>query len=367
MTLIPFTRGVPSADLLPVEDIRRAAEAAMREDAVAALSYAPNGHPELRRWIGERHGVAPERVLAVNGSLQGVGFLAHHFFHGDAGVAVVEDPTYDRTLIALRTAGAALRRVPLEPDGIDVDALAEAFDAEPRPRIAYLIPTFQNPAGISLSAGKRAAVVELARDRGVTLIEDDPYGLLRFEGEPCPTLHALDGGDNVIHCSSFTKTIAPGVRTGYLILPERLVAPFTALSANTYIAPNSFAEAVLAAYCRSGAFAPNVERATAELHRRRDAMEAALREHFPAGSRWTTPQGGYFYWVELPEGFDADGALAAATDAGVPYVRGSDFSDRPAAARSLRLAFSAASVQEIGEGIARLAGVLEASRQAAAV
>ena len=365
MTQIPFSRGVPSADLLPIDDMRRAAEIALRDDAVTALSYAPNGHPGLRAWIGERHGVSAERVLLVNGSLQGVGFLAHHFFHGEPGVAVVEDPTYDRTLIALRTAGAELRRVPVERDGVDLEALAVAFDAHPRPRMAYLIPTFQNPSGNDLALARRRPLVELARDRGVPLVEDDPYGLLRFEGDPPPTLHALDGGDNVIHTSSFTKTIAPGVRTGYLILPERLVAPFSALSANTYIAPNSFAEAVLAAYCRSGAFEPNVARATAELQRRRDAMEAALREHFPAGSTWTTPAGGYFFWVQLPEGFDTGRALSAATDAGVPYVRGTDFSDRPEAGRSLRLAFSAASVAEIGEGIARLAGVLVAARETA--
>ncbi|MGN6378629.1 MAG: PLP-dependent aminotransferase family protein [Gaiellales bacterium] len=357
-TQIPFTRGVPSADLLPVEDIRRAAAAALQDDAVAALSYAPSGHRRLREWIAARHGVTAERVLMVNGSLEGLGFLARHLLAGRPTAAVVEDPTYDRTLKVLRAAGAEVRAVPLEADGIDVDALREALDADPAPTLAYLVPTFQNPAGISLSAEKRRAVVELARDRGVLLVEDDPYGLLRFEGEHLPSLHELDGGGNVVYSCSFTKTVAPGVRTGYLVLPDEHVPALSTLSTNTYISPNAFAEATLAAYCAMGCFEPNVARATAELRRRRDAMEAALREHFPAGSSWTTPQGGYFFWVELPKHIDPGAALAAATEAGVPYVSGRDFSDSEVGRHSLRLAFSAVPPDQIGEGIARLAEVL---------
>jgi 2-aminoadipate transaminase len=356
-TQIPFTRGVPSADLLPVDDIRAAAAAALQDDAVAALSYAPKGHLGLREWIAERHGVSPERVLLVNGSLEGLGFLARHLL-AEGGTAVVEDPTYDRTLKVLVAAGAELRAVPLEADGIDLDAVRQAFDASPLPTLAYLVPTYQNPSGVCLSLQKRRAVVELARERGVVLVEDDPYGLLRFEGEALPSLSELDGGDNVVYSCSFTKTIAPGVRTGYLVLPERHVPALATLSANTYIAPNSFAEATLAAYCRMGFFEPNVARARDGLRLRRDAMESALREHFPQGSSWTTPQGGYFFWVELPSHIDPTAALAAATTAGVPYVSGTDFSHSSVGRHSMRLAFSAVAPDLIEEGIARLGTVL---------
>jgi 2-aminoadipate transaminase len=363
---IPFTRGVPSADLLPVDDIRSAAAAALRDDSVAALSYAPKGHLGLRTWIAERHGVSPERVLLVNGSLEGLGFLTRHLL-GGGGAAVVEDPTYDRTLKVLVAAGAELRAVPLEADGLDLDALRQAFDASPTPTLAYLVPTYQNPSGVCLSLEKRRAVVDLAKDRGALLVEDDPYGLLRFEGDPLPSLSELDGGDNVVYSCSFTKTIAPGVRTGYLVLPQAHVPALSTLSANTYIAPNSFAEATLAAYCRMGFFEPNVERVRVELRRRRDAMEAALREHFPQGSSWTTPQGGYFFWVELPSHIDPTAALAAATDAGVPYVSGADFSHSRVGRHTLRLAFSAVAPDQIGEGIARLGSVLaQAGRPAVA-
>ena len=227
---IPFTRGVPSADLLPVDDLRAAALAAFGSDPAAVLSYAPAGYPPLRRWIAERHGTTPDRVVVVNGSLEGVDFLARHLFGGGQGTAIVEEPTYDRTLKVLRAHGATIEPVPLEDDGPDLDRLEELLGATPRPRAVYLIPTYQNPSGLCTTLEKRRAIVALARERGVLVIEDDPYGLLRFEGERLPSLHELDGGDNVIHSSSFTKTIAPGLRTGYLLLPERLVDPLRVLS-----------------------------------------------------------------------------------------------------------------------------------------
>ena len=358
MTAIPFTRGVPSADMLPVADLEQAATTALREDGAGALAYKPGGYPPLREWIGARHGVDASRILLVNGSLQGVAFLAQHLFLGRGGTAVVEDPTYDRTLISLRTFGAGIAPVPLTPDGIDVDALERTLSSHDDIRLLYVIPTFQNPAGVSLPEDGRRRVVELARGRDVLVVEDDPYGLLRFEGKPAPTLHEIDGGDNVIYSSSFTKTVAPGIRTGYLVLPERLAPALAKLSENTYIAPNTFAEATLNAYCRAGRFEPNVERATAALKERRDAMEAALREHFPQGATWTTPQGGYFYWIDLPDAIDAAALLPDASERGVPYVSGADFCAGGGGRSSLRLAFSAVPPEQISEGVARLGALL---------
>lgn len=358
MTAIPFTRGVPSADMLPVADLEQAAATALREDGAGALAYKPGGYPPLREWIGARHGVDASRVLLVNGSLQGVAFLAQHLFLGTGGTAVVEDPTYDRTLISLRTFGAEIASVPVTPDGIDVDALERTLSSHDDIRLLYVIPTFQNPAGVSLPEEGRRRVVELARSREVLVVEDDPYGLLRFEGTPAPTLHEIDGGDNVIYSSSFTKTVAPGIRTGYLVLPERLAPALAKLSENTYIAPNTFAEAALNAYCRAGRFEPNVERATATLKERRDAMEAALREHFPEGASWTTPQGGYFYWVDLPDAIDTSALLPEASERGVPYVSGAEFCAGGGGRSSLRLAFSAVPPEQISEGVARLGALL---------
>jgi 2-aminoadipate transaminase len=362
---IPFTRGVPSADLLPVDDLRAAAAAAFDRDPAAVLSYAPSGYAPLRGWIAERHGTSPERVVVVNGSLEGIDFLARHLFADGGGTAIVEEPTYDRTIKVLRAHGAAIEVAPLQEDGPDLDRLEELLSATPKPRAVYLIPTYQNPSGLSTSLEKRRAIVRMARERGVLVVEDDPYSLLRYEGEPLPSLHELDGGDNVVHSSSFTKTIAPGVRTGYLLLPERLVPPLRLLSTDTTIAPNTLAGAVVAAYCEAGRFEPNVARAVEELRRRRDAMEEALRDAFPSGARWTTPAGGYFFWVELP-GIDTVDALGAATEQGVAYVKGADFCASGGGRSAVRLAFSACGTDAIREGIARLGSVLEAQRRPAA-
>jgi DNA-binding transcriptional MocR family regulator len=362
---VPFTRGVPAADLIPVSDMRTATMHALDADPIAALSYAPGGFRPLREWIGARHGVDAGRVLITNGSLQALGFLGQHFYGADGGAAVVEAPTYDRTLKILRAAGADIHSVPLAADGIDVDRLAEMLAGGLRPHLVYVIPTYQNPSGACASLARRRALLDLAREHDLLLVEDDPYGLLRFEGDRVPTLHELDGGERVIYCSSFTKTIAPGVRTGYLVVPEPLVAPLAVLSENTHIGPNTLAEAVVWAYCDAGRFEPNVARATAGLRARRDAMEAALREHFPAGSQWTTPKGGYFFWVDLPDGIDTSDALAAAAEQGVPYVKGADFFASEGGRSSLRLAFSACATDQIGEGIGRLAQVLAARRATA--
>ena len=362
---IPFTRGVPAADLIPVDDMREATARALDADPVAALSYAPGGYRPLREWIGARHGVDAGRVLITNGSLQALGFLGQHFFADGDGAAVVEAPTYDRTLKILRGAGADIRSVPVGGDGLDVDALADLLASGLRPHLIYVIPTYQNPSGACASLERRKALLELVHRYGLTVVEDDPYGLLRFEGDPVPTLHELDGGERVIYCSSFTKTIAPGVRTGYVVVPESLTTPLGALSENTYIGPNTLAEAVVWAYCDAGRFEPNVARATAALRTRRDAMEAALRAHFPEGSRWRTPGGGYFFWVDLPDGIDTTEALADAAEQGVPYVRGADFFAFDGGRSSLRLAFSACALEQIDEGIARLGAVLAARRPAA--
>jgi DNA-binding transcriptional MocR family regulator len=357
---VPFTRGAPSADLLPVEDLKAAAVRALEEDAAGALAYGPGGYAGLREWIAARHRVDPARVLLLNGSLQGLTFLAQHLFLGRGGRAVVEAPTYDRTLTTFRAFGAHVDAIPVDGDGMDVDALAELLRRDGRPDVVYVIPTFQNPSGASMPEARRRRLVELAAEHDLLVVEDDPYGPLRFEGHAAPALHELDGGRHVVYSCSFTKTVAPGVRTGYLVLPDDLVAPFAALSANTYIAPNTFAEATLAAYCRAGRFEPNVARATRMLHDRRDAMEAGLRRAFPGGTRWTTPEGGYFFWVELPDGVDTAARLADATAHGVPYVKGSDFRVDDGGASSLRLAFSAAVPEQIAEGMDRLGAVLSA-------
>jgi DNA-binding transcriptional MocR family regulator len=361
MAQIPFTRGVPSADLLPVDDLRAAADAALTREPALALSYlGGGGHPGLRSWIGARHGVPAERVVVSNGSLQAFLFIAELMIaRGNTNRVLVEAPTYDRPLILLRRAGAEPVGVPVDHDGLDVDALEDELRRAGAPAFLYVIPTFQNPSGSTLSLARRERLVELSHRYGFPIVEDDPYGLLRFRGDALPTIHSLDP-DKVITMSSFTKTVAPGLRIGYAVSPSEFATKLTQHATNTYIGAGALAQSTLAAYVDAGRFEPNVEHAAAELGRRAGAMAAAIREHFPAETTFVEPDGGYFLWVDLgSDGPDTTALLAAATESGVPYVKGADFYAVPAGDRAMRLAFSAVSPAEIGEGIERLAGVVK--------
>src|SRR5262245_8261548 len=213
MDVISLARGVPAPECIPVEELADCARAAIERDGTTVLSYGPvGGYQPLREWIAERHGVDPARILVTNGSLQGLAFLADRF----AGARVlVEQPTYDRPLKLLAARGADVTAVPMDDDGLDLDSLTEALDSGPKPAFLYTIPTFQTPSGRTLSAERRERLVQLARERDLLVLEDDPYGLVRFEGEAPPTLHELGGGGRGVYLSSFSKPIAPGLRGGF--------------------------------------------------------------------------------------------------------------------------------------------------------
>ncbi len=355
VSVISFARGIPGPDLLPVEEFAACARRAAERDGARALNYGPpSGYPPLRDWVAERHGVAPERVILTTGSLQGFNFVARHFV-GEGANVFVEAPCYDRSLGILRNLGAAARDVPLRDDGLDVDALATALEGVSGPKVVYTIPTFQNPSGRTLSRENRTRLVELARDSGAVLVEDDPYGLLRFDGEPLPTLFELACGDGVLLLSSFSKTVAPGLRVGYVVLPEELVRPIEAFVLENYVSPSIFVQAALYEFVSGGSFEPNLDRVRLGLRRRRDAMLAALARELPDGVGWSEPEGGYFLWLDLPDDVDAAALLERAGDAGVTFVKGSDFYLDEGGEQAARLAFSFASPDEIGEGLARLA------------
>ncbi len=366
---ISFARGVPAPDCLPVEELADCAKVAIERDGRGALSYGGGGGYEpLREWVAERHSVDPRRVLLTNGSLQGFVFLATHFFGANPGRVVVEAPTYDRPLKILAGLGAEVIGVPQDRDGLDIDALEQALETGPPPAFLYMIPTFQNPSGRTLSANRRTRLVELARDRGLLILEDDPYGLVRFDGEAPPTLFELADPEAVVYSSSFSKTIAPGVRVGYLVLPRQLAAAVTDLAVSTYISPNVLAEATVWEFVRRGLFELNLERVRGLLRARRDAMLDALEREFSDEASWNRPEGGYFVWLELPAGTSAADLLARAEEAGVTFVKGSDFYPGGRGGESAaRLAFSFVSPDEIGEGISRLARLVERRSSAEAL
>ena len=363
--LISFARGVPSPDMTPPAELRAAAERALREDPVGALAYgAGSGYAPLREWIAERNGVEPERVFVANGSLE-AGMMLFDTVVEPGDAVVVEAPSYDRTILGLQRRGAELTAVPLEADGIDVAELERLLAGGLSPKLIHVIPNFHNPAGCTLSLEKRERLVALAAEHDFVIFEDDPYGELSFEGERLPTMLALDSDDHVVFASSFSKTIAPGVRIGYLIGPPALIAQITTLAVNTYISPNMLAEAIVYEFCSSGAINDSIEHVKRALRERRDALVAALDRYIGEDASYVAPEGGYFLWVELPEDVDTEQLLAAASERGVVFVKGPDFM-LEGGRNALRLAYSGVTPDQIDEGVRRLGEALAGIKAQAA-
>jgi 2-aminoadipate transaminase len=363
---ISFARGAPSLDIVDVKGLREAATRAFTNDPAGSTAYGTSiGYPRLRTWIAERHGVVPERVLVTNGSMQADAFLFDHLVAAGDDV-VVERPTYDRTLLSLRERGGRVHQVELLPDGIDIDALAALLSgsSEPavRPKLAHIIPNFQNPAGYTLAVDKRHALLELAAKHEFTVFEDDPYVDLRFSGEGRPTMLSLDP-ERVVYASSFSKTVCPGIRVGYLVGPTDLIAAIARLATNTYISPNMVAQSIVYEFCASGALERSIETVRTALAKRVRTLEVALHKELPE-AEFVPPEGGYFMWVTLPEGTDVAALHKAAGELGVVFVKGTDFL-MEGGENTLRLAYSGVTPEQIEEGVARLAAAYRSLQPAA--
>jgi 2-aminoadipate transaminase len=351
---VSFARGAPSLDIVDVDGLREAAARALESDPGAATAYGTSvGYLKLRAWIAEKHGVAPENVIVTNGSMQADAFLFEQLV-GAGDEVVVERPTYDRTLLSLRKRGARVHAVELQPDGIDTDALGRLLEGPTgaKPKLAHVIPNFQNPAGYTLSAAKRRALLWLAAEHGFVVFEDDPYVELRFEGESIETMLSMDP-ERVVYASSFSKTVCPGIRVGYLVGPKELIAGVAELATNTYISPSMVAQAIVYEFCASGAIERSIATVKTALAQRAGTLAQALRRELPE-AEFVSPQGGYFMWVTLPPGTDVSALHRVAAERGVAFVKGTDFvleGDE----NTLRLAYSGVTPEQIDEGVARLA------------
>jgi 2-aminoadipate transaminase len=353
MATISFARGAPSLDIVDVEGLRESARLAFENDPAGTTAYGTSvGYVPLREWIASQHGVAVEQVLVTNGSMQADAFLFQLMVQAGDGV-VLESPTYDRTLLNLRGRGADIHMFDLEPDGIDVEGLAGALEQGFRPKLAHIIPNFQNPAGYTLSQAKRERLLELAREHDFTIFEDDPYVAIRFEGEPLPTMLSKDDAGRVVYASSFSKTVCPGIRVGYLVGPQALIKQIQTIATNTYISPNMVAQSIVNQFARSGRMDGAIATVKNALRARRDAVVAALERELPE-ARFQAPQGGYFMWVELPEAIDVAELERAAAEREVIFVKGTDFL-LEGGSNTLRLAYSGVTPEQIDEGITRLA------------
>lgn len=355
---ISFARGAPSLDIVDVEGLKQAAVRAFDSDPGGLTAYGTSvGYLPLRKWIADKHGVAPEQVLVTNGSLQADAFLFDLLVQPDSDV-VVERPTYDRTLLGLRNRRGNLHPVTVDDEGIDVDELARLLAGGVRPVLAHIIPNFQNPAGVTLSAPRRERLLELAREYDFTIFEDDPYLDIRFAGDPLPTMRELDRDDRVVYASSFTKTVCPGLRVGYLVGPAATIAKIAKVATNTYISPSMVAQGIVYQFATSGAIDASIKTVRAALSERVNLLADALHKYLPE-ARFTVPDGGYFLWVEFPDSVDVAKVAPAAAERGVAVVKGSDFL-LEGGEHALRLAYSAVTSDQIDEGVRRLAEAVHA-------
>jgi DNA-binding transcriptional MocR family regulator len=358
MTVISFARGAPSPECLDVGLLSECAAAALERDGRTILAYGTGGgYGPLRELLAERHGVDPGRVFLTIGGLQGFVFYTAVQLELRPGRVLVEAPTYDRPLKILRRHGAEVVPLPMDVEGLDPDALEAELARGADVSFLYTIPTFQNPSGRTLRDDRRRRIAELARAHDVAVLEDDPYGLVRYEGVAPTSLHELEGGERVTFTSSFSKTAAPGLRVGWFVVPEPMRAAYEDRAVSTYISPPFLPQAIVHEILVTGRFEPNLDRIRGILGAQRDAMLDALERELDGRATWSHPEGGYFLWLEL-EGVDTAALLDRATEAGVTFVRGSDFFPGAGGENAARLAFSYEPPERITDGIRLLAGLL---------
>lgn len=360
--VIPLSFGMPAADLLPFDELRELFTEVLADVGPASLLHSPTeGLTPLRETLAQMmaaRGVrcSPAEVMVLSGSQQGLDLAARIFLDpGDA--VVVEQPSFIGALQTFRGARARLVGVPTDEHGMRTDALESAL-ARFRPKLIYTLPTFQNPSGTVLTLERRQHLLALARRFQVPVLEDDPYSELRYEGEPLPSLRALDPGGNVLYLSTFSKLLFPGMRLGFLVAPRAVVRQFALARQTADLHANTLGQWVLERFVRRGRMAVHV-RAVRESYRRRcDAMDAALRAADVPGLAWRRPQGGFYFWCRLPRGVAASSLLARAAQAGVAYLPGRPcFADEPPA-EHIRLNFSHPDEAAIRTGVTRLAAAI---------
>jgi 2-aminoadipate transaminase len=370
--VISFAGGLPGADLFPVDRFRDACRRVLDEHGAQALQYSTTeGERPLREMIA-RHtsrygiGVTPDHVLITSGSQQALDLVGKVFLNPGDHV-LVERPTYLGALQAWNAYQVEYLSVDIDEHGMRTDRLEGALRSGPK--FIYALPNFQNPTGVTLSLERRLALVRAADRFGVPILEDDPYGQLRYQGAHLSSLVTLDGAyrglgsdaysGNVLYLSTFSKTLAPGLRLGWIVGPPDVIQRLAQAKQGADLHTSTFVQLVAYEVARSGFLDQHVQRLRSAYATRRDAMLSAMSNHFPEGVRWTMPAGGLFVWATLPEWMDAGDVLRAALAERVAFVPGAAFFADGSGTNTMRLNFTNASVEHIDEGIGRLGCVLQ--------
>jgi 2-aminoadipate transaminase len=366
--VISLSGGMPDVRRVPHEAVQRAVRAALQHDGPAALQYGSStGRAALRSTIvglmaesGVR--LSEDDIIVTAGAQQGLDLLAKVFLDpGD--VVICEGPTYVGALQAFSAYRPRVECVDMDEHGMRMDLLEETLRRlGPRgAKFIYTIPNFQNPAGVTLSGERRRRLLELAHEYDIPVVEDDPYGRLRYEGGHILPLKALD--PDVIYLGTFSKIFAPGLRLGWMAAPRPILDKVLLVKQAADLCGSSFAQSVAEHYMTGTTWRRVLTDLTRTYHERRDAMLGALAEHFPADVTWTHPEGGFFVWVTLPAYVDTRPLLAEAVEHGVTFVPGTDFYPDGRGANSLRLAFCYEEPVQIVEGVRRIAEVLQDTLQ----
>lgn len=354
--VISFAGGLPAPESFPLEDLRRASDKVYRTKGRAALQYGPSqGIRSLREKLAQRHrtqGIPcnADDILIVSGSQQGLDLTGKVFLEpGD--LVICEDPTYTAALTVFRSYACSFLPVGTDEQGMILEDLERKLSEHPDVKLMYVIPTFQNPTGKTWSLERRKGVLALAERYGVPILEDDPYGALRYEGAPVPSLKALDTTGIVTYMGSFSKILSPGVRLGWLIASPELLEEYASAKECADLQASTISQMVVDTYLEDCDLEENIRRLNALYRKRRDLMLSLLASEFPVEARWTHPHGGLFLWVTLPEQIDTAALMPTMTDHKVAYIPGVSFFAGENVHNCLRLNFSNATDEQIIRGM----------------
>jgi len=365
--VVSLAGGMPNLTALPIEEISKVFADVIREEGQVALQYGSGqGHPALREQITTvmaLEGVAahPDDVIVTTGSQQALDLITRIFIDpGD--VVLVEAPSYVGALGTFRQYQAQIVHIAMDDDGLIPESVRQAIStvraSGRKIKFLYTIPNFHNPAGVTLSLSRRREIIEIAREHQILVIEDNPYGLLGFDEDPYRAMRA-DDQENVIYLGSFSKTFAPGLRVGWAAAPHAVREKLVIASESTILCPSNFAQLAISRYLTTQPWLDQIKNFRELYRERRDAMLDALGQHFPASATWTKPRGGFYIWATLPEGIDTKAMLPRAVTARVAYVPGTAFFADGFGTRSMRLSYCYPTPERIGEGVRRLATVIE--------
>jgi 2-aminoadipate transaminase len=356
--IISFAGGLPAPEMFPIREVKEACNYVLDHHGQEALQYGPTeGHPPLKEFLAEsmqKYGIpaVPGNILMTNGSQQALDLIGRLFINNGDQV-LTDAPTYLGAIQAWRVYKPQFVTVPLDDRGMNPDEVEKALKQN-RIKFIYVLPNFHNPAGTTIPYERRQRLVELAAHYGAFVVEDDPYGQLRFEGEDIPPLISMHK-ENVVYLSTFSKTLSPGIRLGWIVAPERVIARLVQAKQGADLHTGTFVQYIAHDIAERGILKRHVQRIRDVYRERRDLMLSAMEEHFPPGVTWTRPEGGLFLWVRMPDQMDSEALLELAVEEKVAFVPGSAFYPDDGGGRCcMRLNFSNARPEMIQEGIKRL-------------